>query len=178
MTADPNARPAVPGLRSATLNAHGDIARADVAAVRTVCGDTLYVDREALAGGRMMLTQYRRDGTLRGRHDRRARTWTAAEPLHRGNIVPDVGSEPRATSAVLAAAALALTLHATACTPATTHPEPGSTVMEPAADGSHWATPRGTRVYSFHAGGAVCFVVESASGAPGGIDCLPAEPTP
>ena len=86
MNTDPNARPATPGIRSATLNAHGDIARADVARVRTMYGDVLHVDREALAGTKTYLRQHRRDGRLLGRMNARARTWTAADPLHRENI--------------------------------------------------------------------------------------------
>lgn len=76
----------MPGIRSATLNAHGDIARADVARVRTVYGDVLHVDREALSGDRVMLRQYRRDGSPRGTWNAGKRTWTPANPLHRGNI--------------------------------------------------------------------------------------------
>lgn len=42
------------------------------------------------------------------------------------------------------AATLAAALTLTACAP-NTHPEPDSAVIEPAADGSHWVTPAGTR---------------------------------
>lgn len=62
------------------------------------------------------------------------------------------------------------------------HPEPDSAVMEPSADGSHWVTPAGTRVYLLHAAGMVCAVAEtrfastSATGA--AISCLPAEVAP
>lgn len=82
---DPNAQPAIPGIRSATLNAHGDISPDDVARV-TVFGLAHYVDREALAGTRSMLRQYRKDGALAGRFNARAKTWTPAEPIHRDNI--------------------------------------------------------------------------------------------
>ena len=82
------------------------------------------------------------------------------------------------------AVALAAALTLAACT-RTTHPEPDSAVMEPAADGSHWATPAGTRVYAMHVAGAVCFVAEARwaghgahGNVPPAISCLPAEPQP
>lgn len=68
-----------------------------------------------------------------------------------------------------------------ACAPST-HPEPDSAVMEPAAEGSHWVTPAGTRVYLLHTAGMVCAVAESRYArnfhvAPA-ISCLPAEVAP
>lgn len=67
-----------------------------------------------------------------------------------------------------------------ACTQPPTHPEPDSAVMEPAADGSHWVTPAGTRVYLLHTGGMVCAVAESRYTRRAGpaISCLPAEAAP
>ena len=86
MNACPNARPAIPGIRSATLDAHGNLDRADVIAVRTVYGETLHVDRQQLAGSRQQLTQYRKNGTLLGRFSARGRSFTHATTLHRCNI--------------------------------------------------------------------------------------------
>lgn len=71
--------------RSPTINNHGDIARADVAPV-VVFGRTLYVDRAELAGDRVQLRQFRRDGKLAGVLNARARTWTPASTIHRENI--------------------------------------------------------------------------------------------
>ena len=71
---------------AATINQHGDIPRADVMRVRTVYGDTRYVSRSSYDSGRTQLRQYRRDGTVKGRFNVRARTFTPASTLHRGNI--------------------------------------------------------------------------------------------
>lgn len=71
-------------------------------------------------------------------------------------------------------AVIALTATLAACG-SNTHPEPDSAVMEPSADGSHWVTPRGTRVYLLHTAGAVCFVAERTRRAAPSIACLPAQ---
>lgn len=76
----------------------------------------------------------------------------------------------------LACAAVCIAL--AACAPST-HPEPDSAVMEPAADGSHWVTPAGTRVYLLHTAGMLCAVAESRYARHGrvspAISCLPVE---
>ncbi len=76
---------------------------------------------------------------------------------------------------------VALSLALAACAQST-HPEPDSAVMEPAADGSHWVTPAGTRVYLLHTAGMVCAVAESRHARHGrvapAISCLPSEVTP
>lgn len=71
---------------------------------------------------------------------------------------------------MIRAALLCLSL--AACAP-NTHPEPDSAVMEPAADGSHWVTPAGTRVYLLHTAGMVCAVGEGPRSGAVAIDCLP-----
>ena len=80
---------------------------------------------------------------------------------------------------------VALSLAVAACSgrvSVSTHPEPDSAVMEPAADGSHWVTPAGTRVYLLHTAGMVCAVAESRYArhdrAAPAISCLPSEVTP
>lgn len=83
---DPNACPAIPGRRSATVNAHGDLPPGSVIRVVTRYANSFYVDREQLAGTDALLRVYHKSGRLRGRMNRRARTFTHADPLNRENI--------------------------------------------------------------------------------------------
>lgn len=85
MATDPNAAPPIPGWKSASLNTRGDISPKDVVLVRTVYGDTCYVDKEQLGGSRQMLRQHRKNGSLLGKTH--GRDWFRAPPLYRGNIV-------------------------------------------------------------------------------------------
>lgn len=71
--------------RSTPINSHGDLTPHQVAPVR-VYGKLYYVDALALSGSNVMLRQYAKNGKLRGRFDSKARTWTAATPIHRDNI--------------------------------------------------------------------------------------------
>ncbi len=73
--------------RPTPINTHGDMPREAIAAVTDVYGDRHYVLRHDLeACTRTRLTRYTAGGKLMGRLDRKARTWTHADPIHRGNI--------------------------------------------------------------------------------------------
>lgn len=74
-------------MRPVPVNTHGDMPREALAAVTDVYGNRHHVLRHDLdAGLRTRLTRYTATGKLMGRLDRKARTWTHAEPIHRGNI--------------------------------------------------------------------------------------------
>ena len=75
-------------MRPTPVNTHGDMPLDVIAAVTDVYGDRHYVLAFDLAAGtRQRLTRYTSTGKLMGRLDRKARTWTHADPIHRGNIV-------------------------------------------------------------------------------------------
>lgn len=73
--------------RPTPVNAHGDMPREAITAVMDVYGNRHHVLRHDLeAGTRTRLTRYHASGKLMGRLDRKARTWTHADPIHRENI--------------------------------------------------------------------------------------------
>jgi YD repeat-containing protein len=73
--------------RPLAVNTHGDMPREAVVAVTDVHGARHYVLAFDLESGtRTRLTRYHASGKLMGTLDRRARTWTHADPIHRGNI--------------------------------------------------------------------------------------------
>ena len=77
-------------MRPIPVNPHGDMPREAIATVTDVYGDRHHVLRHDLeAGTRQRLTRYTSAGKLMGRLDRKARTWTHADPIHRDNIVRD-----------------------------------------------------------------------------------------
>ena len=73
--------------RPTPINTHGDMPRDAITTVTDVYGRTHYVlSFDLEAGTRTRLTRYTSTGKLMGRLDRKARTWTHADPIHRGNI--------------------------------------------------------------------------------------------